>query len=305
MLLHPFPVPVQQLLQGVAANLTATLPGSDGEPAPGLTVTVDITRADGTVIATGAAATDNTDGTYSSARTAAELAQLDMLTATWKVAGVTRETSNHEVVGGFYFSQADATVAEEGRASTDGQDFPTLRREVEAELERICGHKSFVPRYNRIQIDATAQHYLRLPHPLVRTVRSVRVYATPTSYTTFSAADLASITVEPTGLIERTDFGYFGFWTGGRYNTGQKLIVEYEHGDDRPPSDLKRAAIRRYRQRSNQAKSGTLDKAISYTAQNGATYRIATAGEYSTGDPDIDAIYEGYAFKANRYGVLA
>lgn len=294
--------PAQQLLKGIAAELTATLPGSDGEPRSGLAATVTVARADGTVLYTNAAATDNGDGTYALALSGTDLSQLDLLVAQWTVAANVRATTAHEVVGGFYFTQADVAIAEQGRAAVDGQDHATLRAEVEHECERIC-NVAFVPRYARVVVNATGTGRLLLPYPMPRVVRSVRIYSNGIDYVSLTPADIAALSLDPSGLIERRDYGIFGFNLMDTEFAAPMVIVEYEHGYDQPPADLKRATIRRYRGRSNMAKSGLPDRAVTYTAENGATYRIATADEYSTGDPDIDAIYDGYAFKANRYGI--
>lgn len=288
--------PAQQLLAGIATDLTVALPGADGEPEAGLTVAVTVTRADGTVLYTDAATTDNDDGTYSLAVTDADLATLDLLVATWKVSSIIRATTAHEIVGGFYFTRADVDVAEAGRAATD-LDHMTLRAEVEAEAERITG-VSFVPRYMRCILPPTGSDELLLPNPLPRIIRSVRIYSEATTYTALSAGELASIVIDPSGLLQRRDGGRFGYPSRLTH-----LIVEWEHGYDRPPADVKRAAMRRYRTRSHMATSGVPDRAVSFTAENGATYRLATAGELTTGDPDIDAIYGGYAFKADRFGI--
>ena len=289
--------PAQQLLAGIATNITATLTGADGEPATGLSATVTVTRADGTALYTNAAATDNANGTYSLAVTAADLAQLDLLVAAWKVGGVVRATTAHEVVSGYYFTRADVDAVEEGGANVAGIEHDTLRAEVEAEAERIAG-VAFVPRYRRILLETTGCRDLLIPDPMPRVLRSVRLYSDATTYTAFTAGELAAVTLDPSGLLTRRDGGVFGYPT-----RMARLVVEYEHGYDRPPADLKRAAIRRYRSRSAMGFSGVPDRAVSYTAENGATYRLATAGELTTGDPDIDAVYGGYAFKANRFGI--
>jgi hypothetical protein len=286
-------VPTQQLQRGAATSVTATLPGADGEPETGLTVTVTIETADGTDLYTDTAATDNGDGTYSKAVTASDLSSLNLLTATWKVSSVTRVVTTHEVVSGFYFSASELAAVEHGRApELDTTAFAALRREVEAEAEDICG-VAFVRRYARRTLDGTGTARLFLPDAEPKTIRSVRVYSDATTFTSFTADEIAAIDKSPSGKIERLDGSTF---TAGCRN----IVIEYEHGYDLPPGDLKRAALRRARTRSNSATSGVPDRATAITAENGATYRLHMPGERATGDPEVDAVYDRYSWRKHQ-----
>jgi hypothetical protein len=289
-------VPTQRLLRGIAASVTATITDAAGDPAAGLTVTVTIARADGTSLYTDTATTGNGDGTYSKALTATELANLDVLTCTWKVSTVARATTVHEIQGGYYFTAGDLAIAEQGRAgSIDADTLIVLRDEVETEVERICG-AAFVPRYRRVRLDGTGTTRLLAPDPLPRTVRSVRVYSDATTYTSFTAAEVAALELHDHGLIERRDHNVFPAGA-------QNILVEYEHGHDRPPADLRRAVLRRARSRALMATSGIPDRALSFTAENGQTFRLATPDAWSTGDPEVDAVYDRHAVRAARLGI--
>lgn len=286
------PSPSQQILVGVPAVLTATLSDATGEPVAGLTATVTIARANGTVLHTAQAATDNGDGTYSYTLAAADVALLDILTATWTVSGATRATTRHEIVGGYYFTRGDVDTAEQGRGSDYGPDFEMIRAEVETECERIAGGRAFVPRYRRRIVDGTGTASLDLRDPDPRTIRSIKQTVASGTVTDWPGNITDLVLTESGMVIAPPALGVVPFLLGYR-----NIIVEYEYGWDRPPVDLKRAAIRRFRTRLHSPRSGVPDNALSYTAQNGATYRIATADPMSTGDTDIDAIYQAYRFK--------
>lgn len=287
------PVADQQLLRGVAGSIQTTIRDSDGDPASGLTVTVGVTKADGTVvIASGTAASEvGTTGTYTVAATAAQLDQLELLTATWKVGSETRAVTTHEVVGGVYCDVGDIKTGEPSLEAASAEQLKLVRREVEDEFEQICG-VAFVPRFARERVDGTGRSTIVVPHPYVRSVRSVRVY-TGTDFNEFDASELAALAADRSGRIVRTD--------GATFPAGiRNIVVEYEHGLDRPPADVKRAAVRRIRARHHMARSAIPDRAVSFTADNGATYRLATPGVTATGDPEIDAVLDRYSM---RFGI--
>lgn len=281
----------QQLLRGVAANLRAVLADSDGDPAAGLTVTVGVTKADGTeVVAAGTSAPEDPDaaGTYTVAVSAAQVATLEWLAATWKVAGVTRAVTVHEVVGGYYCSVADAHTVEQF-GTVPAATLRRVRGEVEAEFEQITG-VAFVPRYARVRVDGTGRTTLAVPFSQVTSVRSVRVYSDGVTYTTFTAGELAAVPASRTGLLVRTDGAV---WPTGRQN----IIIEIEHGYSSVPADVKRAAIARLRSRVNQAASGIPSNALSFATENGQTFRLSVPAVDRTGDVDVDAVLARHSMR--------
>lgn len=263
---------MQRVLRGTSATISVTWLDSEGSAAsaPG-PVTVGVTRADGSeVVAPGTATTAGPGvGQYTFTLTAAQTALLDELSAVWSAGGSTR-TTTIEVVGGYYFSVAEARSTDASLA--DPARYPTAevvaaRTEVEEEFERICA-VSFVPRFRRAEVRGRL-----LPDPLIRTLRSVTVgnVAYTTDQVAAVAADRAGVVRLPSGAV-----------------------VGYEHGWDAPPADLRRAAITRLRSRLNAAKSAIPDRAASFTVAEGGTYRLNTAGENKTGIDDIDAVLAGY-----------
>ncbi len=289
----------QRVLQGAPATLKVTLNDQDGTPvAASGVLTVGVTQADGTVVLAAGTATTTASGTgnYTVALTAAQTVSLNLLTATWTDAGNSRVvTTKHEIVGGFYFSLAEAR-ASSASLINDTVKYPdalvlTTRQEVEEEAERICD-VAFVPRYNRVTLDGIATPEIILPNNKIRTVRSIRIYPVPggSTFTAVSASTLAGLRIDDDGMIHRTDFGFFD---EGRGN----IVIEYEHGYDAPPADVRRAGFTRLRSRLNFDISGVNERATTFTAENGQSYKLSTADAYRTGIPEVDAAYERYSYR--------
>jgi hypothetical protein len=286
----------QRVLQGAPAVLKVVLADQDGSPVDATgALTVGVKTADGTVVlAAGTATVHAGTGNYTVALTAAQTATLNLLTATWTDAGNARVvTSKHEIVGGFFFSLADARASNDGDLA-DAAKYPdpailAARQEVEYEAEKICD-AAFVPRYCRVIMDGLASTELVLPHNLIRVVRSIRIYPVPggANFTAVSQATLDGLSIDRDGTIHRTDFGFFD---DGRAN----IIVEYEHGYSVPPPDVKRASLTRLRSRLFLDKTGVPSRATTYTAENGQSYKLSVADAYKTGLPDVDAAYERYS----------
>lgn len=261
----------QRILRGVAATLTWQALGSDGETAaPSDPVTVEVARADGTVVLE---AGTTTDGDGSSPRTVALPAEhtqlLDRLTATWTAADDSAATTEVEVVGGYYFTIAEARASDPSLENDTKFTTPALidaRRQVEEEFEAICG-VAFVPRFTReITVD-------RLAWPAVRTLRAVSTW-TGQSYEPWT--DLSYLVPDDQGVI-------WGLPRCARYQ------IDYEHGYDRPPAEIKAAALIRLRDRASVPLRGIPDRATSFSVAEGGTYGLDQAGLSKTGIPDVDA----------------
>ena len=296
------PVFDQQLLRGVAGTLSWQNVDADGEAAaPAGAVTVEVTRADGTVLAAaGSATTGSGSSPRTYALTAAQLATLDNLTAVWTDGGdASTHTTYVEVVGGFYFSVADAR-AEETSLKVDKYSDTRVRakrQEVEEEFEFICG-TAFVPRYRRATFDGDDTNQLLLPDRRIRRIRSVRVYSDADTYVAYTAAQLAALVIDDGRTLRRTGTDVF---TAGIGN----IVVEYEHGHERPTKQLKTAAMTRLRLMLNETKGGIPDRATRFTAGNDGTYELDTADKYSTGYPDIDAVLSRYSERGGTSGSAA
>lgn len=281
----------------VAKTASASIPHAflvDETPTDSTTaVTVAITDATGAAVTSGTAASAGAGtGRYTFALP--PQAQLQELTVAWSgtIAGAAvTELDTVQIVGTHYFTLAQARASDSSLTDTVKYTTTALkdtRLEVEVECERICG-RAFVPRYRRVVLDGTGIDEVTLPDPDVRTIRSVQMAARAgLTFTPLSAAALAALVVTDAQTLKRVDYN---FWTEGLRN----LIVEYEFGLDSPPSDLREAALVRLRSRINKHKTGVPDRAISFTPVEGGTYRISLPNKFSTGIPDVDAIYSSYA----------
>lgn len=276
---------IQQVLRGSAATISVTFQDQDGNPRAAGDTTVTVTRADGTALVTDGAAVDGaTEGVKAFTLSAADTATLDRLTATWSEDGGSIDTSSVDIVGGYYFTPAEARTA--GPKLSDEDKYPdalilSARRAVEEECERITG-RSFVPRFRRVVLNGSDRETLWLPNPDVRRVRALSV-------------DGAAVLPEDT-LIQ----GAAGHITARRgafgYGNGN-VVVTYEYGLDAPPQRIKTAALIRVRDVLSSTKTGVPDRAT-FQIVDGRVFGVPQPGVRgsSTGIPEVDAAYEEWAF---------
>lgn len=295
-----------RILRGTTATITHTFVVDEDPTDSSTTVTVAVVDATGASVSSGNATTAGA-GTGQYTYTLAAGSTLEDLTATWTgtIAGVvTAEADNIEVVGGTFFDLAtgrnsDATLADAAKYTT--AQLRQARLEVEQECEEICD-RAFFPRYARAVLDGTGTTDLLLPsgdtlrrpgcNREVRTIRSVTMASSVDgTFTAFTAGELAALAITPDGAIRRTDGAY---WTEALSN----VVVEWEYGLAAPPQDLIRAALVRFRSRLNIHRSGVPDRATSFTAVDGGTYRIDLPGEWKTGLPEVDAVYARYSHRS-------
>lgn len=267
------PVAEQRILRGAAATLSVQFRDQNGEAAaPGGTVTVDVTKADGTSLVSGG----STSGSSTAPRTysLSAVATLEMLSAAWKDGGTERATTRVEVVGGFYFSVAEVEAFDTSLGDiTDGGTVEArarrVRDETERECERITG-AAWVPRYTRVRLDGSGTRTLVLPDGMwnPRVVRSARLYTDATSYTALTVSEVDAIEPATRGVLTRLDGQ---IWPEGLGN----VIVELEHGFDRPPEDLRHAAMMRFRSRWNLEKNSVgAEFAASMQMPGGTRYDV-------------------------------
>ncbi|HYF71365.1 MAG TPA: hypothetical protein VD864_01015 [Nocardioides sp.] len=277
----------QRILRGTAATLTWQPTDSVGEPAaPSGAVTVEVTSSDGTEVIAAGTATDGT-GTdpRSVALTAAQTADLDELTATW-TDGDSEHTTTAEIVGGYYFTVAEARASDEFLADETKVDTATivrLRAEVEDEIERIT-NVAFVPRFRRRHLfSGTCSSVLLTPY--VRAIRSIASYWGST-FTAWSANDLTALHLD--AVVGRV--------TGYRSFAGD-LLVAWEHGMDHPPADVKTAALILMREKATRPWRAVPDRATSYSGDEQGTIDLARPTAWSTGIPDVDAVLDRYSMR--------
>jgi hypothetical protein len=250
----------------------------DGVAVDAGTVTVGITRADGTVLVAAGAATT---GSGTAARvynlTTTHTALLDRLTVTWSSNLKGTLVSYVEVVGGFLFSVADLAARVTGFTTAQIVD---MRMTVETEFENACGC-AFVPRYARDTLDGNGGRSLML-RPLVTSVRSASVDGSA-----FSAADLAALTISTSGSVYSPRA-----WTCGTGN----VLVGYEHGFQDTPAGVKQAALILAKTWLTGQRSPIDDRATTFASTDGGTYSLAVPGRGGStfGVPDVDAVVDRY-----------
>ena len=283
--------PFSQLAAAVAQGDYFQYLDADGEPAdPGI-VTVGVTRADGTVVVAAGAATS---GTGSSPRTfaltAAQATALDMLAVTWtRAADATTYPTIAEIVGGYYFTVAqarasDSSIGDEAKYPADV--LRAARAEIEAEFEEIC-EVAFVPRYRRQRLDGAGTSCLLLPLAHPRRVVAVSDLAADGTATAWTAGEVAAIRPEVTGELH-SPLRTFPAGT-------QNLIVAWEHGYDRPPVDVRQAALLRLRHRAIRPHTAIPDRATSFQVEGGSVFRLDQAGRKRTGIADVDAVLDRWS----------
>lgn len=243
-------------------------------------VVVTVRRLDGTVVTTGPGVV-GTPGSYTF--TVPGQATLDTLVVEWvatSIGGaVVTATDYVEIVGGYLFGLAEARAQP---PPLDSTRYPTAtlaqkRVEVEQECETICG-RAFVPRFRRVALSGSGSSTLLLPDGDVRALRAVSIGGTA-----LTLAELGAVSTLASGVLDRAG----GYWPAG----GNNIVVEYETGMDYPPEEIRMAAMLRLRSRLSMTSSGVPDRAISWSAQDGGTYRISLPTAATTGVPDVDAAY--------------
>lgn len=290
--MYPWPFH-QRVVAGTAATLSWQQIDDDGEPADPGTVTVTVTRADGTVIASAAA----TSGTGSNARTyaltAAQTATLDRLTVTWVASGVTLATTEVDVVAAPWFSNVELRTSEPSLADTSRYPVALVavaRLQVESMIERIT-HRRFVPGYELRWVRGASGYELVLPHVEVRRVRSAALYGDPSAAasSTLDSTELNAIPPAPSGVIRR----YNGTWDATWVKVG------YEHGLSTVPADLKRAAMRLTREMLNQSKIASPDAAVTWNSTDmgwSATFVTPGVRGMHTSIPWVNEAIDAWTF---------
>jgi hypothetical protein len=251
------------------------------------TVTIGITKADGTVLVAGGTATS---GTGTSPRTfnltTTHTANLDRLQVTWTSSLKGTLISYVEVVGGFLFGLAEirGVTPINDTVSYLTADIADTRTAVEQAIEQACG-VAFVPRYAFERYSGDGSTSLLLRRPLPSSVRSATIGGTA-----LSAPQLADLTMATSGAIYST----LTTWTLGQNN----IVVGYEHGFQDPPAEIRRAAVMLAKVWLVGRRNPIDDRAVTFNAgADGGTYSLAVPGRNgsSFGHPDIDVAVDRYS----------
>jgi hypothetical protein len=281
-------VPTSRIVRGAVAELAYQGVDADGEPTDPGTVTVQVIRADGTELkAAGTATVGSGNAVRTVALTAADTAQLDVLMASWSIGGAVVAVTEHEIVGGVYLSVSEIRSVEPALSSAT--EYPakaivTARQQVEQMFESAC-NRAFVPRFRVDALSGSGQGTLVLRRPDVRKLRFVRLH----NGVEFEDVDVEQLSVNELGAVG----GYH--WPNGFLN----VQVGYEYGLDRPPADLRNAAVQAIRAHVNTFRSGIPDRATSFQPIDGGNVVLATPGlgPWVTGIPSVDEAIKRYRWR--------
>lgn len=254
-------IPSQRIVRATAATLSFQGVDSDGEPTNPGTVTIGVVDAAGTeVVAPGTATTGIGDSPRTFDLSASQTAELGLFTATWTAGGVAVGTTVAEVVGGVYATTAELLELNQGLSdqtftNDDRKAWLIARRPAaELQIEEWC-KRAFVPRFCVERLHGTGGQALPLSWANLRTVEWVRVHS-GTTYTEFTADEVASIGPNVSGVAIRGDGGC---WPFGKNN----IEVAYTHGLDRAPRDVKEALAAVILQRAYAPTAGIDSRATS------------------------------------------
>ncbi len=134
---------------------------------------------------------------------------------------------------------------------------------------------------------------LWLRHWPVRSVTAVRSYTSPTVNVAFTGDELADLLVDPTGTVQRYSAGY---WPAD-------VEVDYIHGQEEPPADIKDAALVAVREKLLEDYSGARGNRQFAVATQDGIVRSSTPGtDRPFGIPVVDSVANDYR---SRYRVPA
>lgn len=205
--------------------MTLAIDGADTDPTPDA-ATVTVTRADGSTIASAAAAVPEGTGGFAYTLTPAQMAQLGVLTAAWTVTidgqAQTLRTAA-EVVGAHYFTIGElrGRYRELTEAKYDAARVAAARDLACAALEDACG-VSFVPR-GTTEARRPSRSRVRISERAPRALLAAK------------DADGATIDLAGHDIIG-------GRWIRHGWPSGF-VTITYEHGLDRPPPRVAQAAM--------------------------------------------------------------
>lgn len=254
-------------------------------PATG-SVSVSVTRLDGTLIQSGAAVGPDASNAYSFLFQGSDV--LDELVLTWSatVAGdaVVLDSDVIEVVGAFFFGLAEGRAVDQALSNTT--KYPTAllvdaRVFTEDECELITG-QAWVPRFCREALSADNAGRLRLSNTMIRAVRAITVNGS-----IWSGTALTGLGFSDTGIVYSDSGSFLPPRQLGRKN----VVIEYEHGHDRPTPDILRGAKQRFKSIALQGKSALPDRAERLVTVDAGTVFLASPAVDKVGIPEVDAAY--------------
>ncbi|HVS85654.1 MAG TPA: hypothetical protein VHD91_08475 [Gaiellaceae bacterium] len=267
-------------LTNTSSELEVTLDAGNADGA----VTATVRDATGTQIATGAATLDeNTAGRYTFAL--APRADVATVTTTWSGTwdGVAQSFETvDEIVGTLLFTLGELRAFDDKKLS-DTSAYPDALLAAERDavtdfFEQVC-NVSFVRRYQRDELDGAWQRNLWLMKR-----RPNKILSVACDGVAFSQDDIDALTLYESGRVYRS--------TPWPFNpvAPRNTVVAYEHGWQRPPLTIKRAAL--ILARYELVASDIGDRTISVNTELGAVRLSVPGPNYPTGIPIVDKALE-------------
>jgi hypothetical protein len=243
------------------------------------TVTLGITRADGTsLVAAGTATSGSGTNPRTFNLTTTHTALLDSLKVTWTSTLKGTLVSYVEVVGGFLFNLNDLSAeVTDSTSSYTAAQMADSRTYAETQLERACG-RAFVPRYTTETFNGDCSSSLVLRWPNIRAVRSVMVDGVA-----YTVGQLAGLAFNPSGILTNT----LGTWSLGASN----ITVSYEHGDSFLDPGASEAALVLAK---HKLVRGPIDERATQRTSEFGPVNLATPGMFGSrfGIPVVDAFVQ-------------
>jgi hypothetical protein len=277
---------VARILKNTAASITTSW-YVDGTATDVGDVTVGIVDSAGTtVVAAGAATTNNGDGTYTYAIANSLTGSVAEWTVTWTDVDSGDDLDTEvEVVGSHLFTEAQARAfdlsALSDASTYSDADIALARDRITDAFESIC-EISFVPRYAREQLPGTGTPILYVSKPKVSEVLSATIGGT--------AQTVSDIVVLPGRGLHHTTTD----WTAATRADPLNCVVAYEHGYTKPPGEITRAALIVLREQV--VASDIPLRALGYSTEIG-NVQLATAGMRGAwfGLPEVDAVLSRFS----------
>ena len=238
-----------QIGQSVVLTLTAYSDGTATDQGP---FTIGIVDANGdTVVSSGTAVSDGSDGTYT--YTLAAQSDPAFLTVTWTETGGSGPdyTTYVEVVGNVLFNEYELRNFDDQQLSASNlnpsdSSILLVRQRVTEYLEQQTG-RSWIPRYNRVVLNGSGNYDLYLDDGYPRTSGgftlhrpgSLRDISEILAANDGSAVTVSNITHYPEGHLVRSD----ATWTKPTSTTPLNTTVEYVYGLPVPVDGVDRVAM--------------------------------------------------------------
>lgn len=285
-----------RILRGTAGVLEVTV-YVDGTATDPTVASVAVVDEAGNAVTVGAAAlTGASSGKVTAAITPANTALVNNLTATWTltVSGTSQTfTTYHRIVGDWLFTEGEAR-AFDASALASSSSYPdatilAARDRIADSFEEVC-RVAFGLSYGREVLDGSGDVTQWLAANRVSAVRSIKYRARgETAWTAYTAAELADVLVDRNGRLERETLGSFLY---GRRN----IAIEYEHGWQPIPDEVKRAAL--WLLRDQLAGTDLPRNAISQSSELG-TFSLSVPGLRGSyyGLPQVDEVVKRYSHR--------